>query len=132
MKQGDLHTWLSLFLDTVRDMLVEEAEHLCSLFGGDRAPVVLCSLLQHSVQPLCLPLVEKLLLLDSPVLIIAVYDLIELFTRGVVGGGYLVGCGSQLILNALTMVYTGKNEIIKSDKNLYVEFVEGLSVYDMI
>lgn len=64
--------WLALFLGKVAGLLSDESSHASALFGLDRAPDVLCSLLHHALNPLAVPMVNK----------ISIYKIVQYFYIG--------------------------------------------------
>jgi hypothetical protein len=86
--------WLALFLGKVAGLLSDESSHAGALFGLDRAPDVLCSLLQHALNPLAVPMVNK----------ISIYKIVQHFCAGFDGMNllpFLIKMTS-CILNATT------------------------------
>jgi hypothetical protein len=106
-------SWLSGFLHRVLELLGEEAGHTGSLFGADRAPAVICSLLQHTVAPLAAPMAERLdtLCKDSPLPGIEIYGITEEFARAM--ACFLDGCSNQSILSAVTSLFAGFNKFLE-------------------
>lgn len=100
-------SWLTLFLRKVLELLGEEAGHAGSLFGVDRAPAVICSLLQHAVAPLAVPMADRLGVLckESPLPAIEIYGITEEFARAMTT--FLEGCSSQSILDAISSLFAG-------------------------
>ena len=96
-------SWLANFLGKVASLLSEECNHAESLFGKERSPQVLCSLLQQALKPLALPMKEKLISIDSPISIAEMYNLMDEFARRVIG--FIDGCSNQDIYMALTIVF---------------------------
>ena len=105
-------SWLSLFLRKVLELLGEEASHAGSLFGADRAPAVICSLLQHSVAPLAAPMADRLVVLckESPLPAIEVYGITEEFARAM--ACFLEGCSNQSILEAISSLFAGFSKFL--------------------
>lgn len=106
-------SWLSLFLRKVLELLGEEAGHAGSLFGADRAPAVICSLLQHAVAPLAVPMADRLGLLckESPLPAIEIYGITEEFARAMTT--FLEGCSSQSILDAISSLFAGFTKFLE-------------------
>lgn len=106
--------WLSSFFGKVSDLLEGEATHASSLFGAERAPAVLCSLLQHALAPLAAPMADQLQLLckESPLPAADIYVMTDNFAR--TAGSYLEGCSSLSILAALASLFAGFGKYLDS------------------
>jgi hypothetical protein len=106
--------WLSVFFGKVSELLEGEAIHASSLFGAERAPAVLCSLLQHALAPLAAPMGDQLQLMckESPLPAADIYVMTDNFAR--TAGSYLDGCSSPSILAALTSLFAGFGKFLDS------------------
>ena len=99
--------WLKMFLTKVSALITEESSHAGSLFGIERSPDVLNSLLQHALTPLSAPLTTRTVELskESPVIIAEIFLVSTEFARTTFG--ILSGCSSQNIMTSLSALFSG-------------------------
>jgi len=95
--------FIASYLGKVAGLLAEEASNMGSLFGAERTPDLLCSMLEKSLEPVVESLASRLQEAASPEATSETYRVADEFSRRVLG--FISGCAPKRLPSVLAAIY---------------------------
>lgn len=97
--------WLSSFLDSAHSFLQRETQNTIQLFGKERSPALLSTMLESIFSPLTNSMADRLHACSSPRSVSDAFVAVDEFARGALA--FLDGCDSHRLSTVLAAIFGG-------------------------